>query len=353
MRVLVVKTSSLGDVVHALPAVTDAAAALGPDVVFDWVVEEAFAPIPARHPAVTEVVPLAWRRWRRNLPGSRRALAEFRRRLRSQRYDVVLDAQGLIKSAVVTALARGHRKAGFSRRSAREGVAALAYHQGIDVPRDRHAVDRLRALFAAALGYRLPDGPPRFGIASPVAGEPAEAPPRRRCLLLHGTTWQSKLWPLAFWQETARRAAAAGFAVELPWGNDAERARAEAIAARAPARLLERGSLEALVARLAGADLVVGVDSGLAHLAGALEVPAVVLYGSTSSSLTGCRGPRVVNLAAEFSCAPCLRRTCGYRGPERYWRDVVVRPPCFGELPPERVWDAARELIGADRVLPL
>jgi heptosyltransferase I len=153
MRVLVVKMSSLGDVVHALPAVSDAATALASrDITFDWVVEEAFAAIPSRHPAVAEVLPIAWRRWRGDLRAHRPALQSFVRRLRGRRYDVVLDAQGLVKSAAVTALARGGVKAGLSRRSAREAAAAWAYGRRIVVPREQHAVDRLRQLFASALG---------------------------------------------------------------------------------------------------------------------------------------------------------------------------------------------------------
>jgi heptosyltransferase I len=349
MRVLLVKMSSLGDVVHALPALTEAARALGPDVTFDWVVEEAFAAIPARHPAVAEVLPIAWRRWRRSPGSSSRELVAFIRRLRRDRYDLVLDAQGLLKSAAVTALAKGGLRAGFSRDSAREGVAALSYHRPIAVPRGGHAVDRLRRLFAGALGYPLPEGVPCFGIAP---GE-VEQVARPRCLLLHGATWGSKLWPVPFWSALAERAAAAGFEVLVAWGSDAELARARQIADRGPARLLQRMSLDAMIDEIGRAALVVGVDSGLAHLAGALDVPTVAIYGSTSSSLTGARGSRVRNLQAGFPCAPCLARTCAYRGEAPRWQQSPVVPACYAMLPPEHVWQAAEELVRADRVLHL
>ncbi len=348
MRVLLVKMSSLGDVVHALPAVTDAAAAVD-GVEFDWVVEEAFAAIPARHPAVAEVVPVGWRRWRRRLSRHGRDLGAFVRRVRARRYDLVLDAQGLVKSAAVTALARGGIKAGFARGSAREGAAALAYGRRLAVPRDLHAVDRLRRLFAAALGYPCPDTPPRFGIA-PAPGAAAGG---ARCLLLHGTTWKSKEWPLPFWRELARQAGGAGFDVVVPWGGEEERVRAGQIAAQSPARVLEPKPLEAMIGELAGASLVIGVDSGLAHLAAALDVPTLTLYGSTSSALTGCRGMRARNLQASFPCAPCLRRECGYAGPAQIRQGETVSPACYVDLPPERVWQAARELVDADRVLHL
>jgi len=356
VRVLLVKMSSLGDVVHTLPALSDAALALGAGATFDWVVEEAFAAIPARHPAVAEVLPIAWRRWRGSLAASRPELASFVRRLRRDRYDLVLDAQGLLKSAAVTALARTPLTVGFSRASAREGAAALCYRRTVAVPRDRHAVDRQRHLFAGALGYPLPDGPPRFGLGlDPRGGGARVADPsaRPRCLLLHGATWPSKLWPVPFWCGLAGRAAAAGFDVVVPWGSDGELVRAREIVARAPGRLLERLPLDALADEIAAAALVVGVDSGLAHLAAALDVPTVVIYGSTGSALTGARGGRVRNLQAAFPCSPCLARSCGYRGEPQRWAGVVAEPACYAALPPERVWQAAEELVRADRVLHL
>ncbi|MFU8815405.1 MAG: lipopolysaccharide heptosyltransferase I [Pseudomonadales bacterium] len=349
MRVLVVKMSSLGDVVHALPAVSDAHAALASrGIVFDWVVEEAFAAIPARHPAVATVLPIAWRRWRGDLIASRRALRAFTAQLRSRRYDLILDAQGLVKSAAVTLLARGDVRAGLARGSAREAAAALVYSRPIAVPREQHAVDRLRQLFAATLGYAVPASPPRFAIAPDFAGKASGAP---RCVLLHGTTWASKLWPVSFWKAIITRATDAGFDVLVPWGSAEEQARAAQITAGTRARVLDRLPLAALLDELAGASLVIGVDSGLAHLAGALEVPTLVIYGSTSSALTGCRGSRVGNLQAEFPCAPCLARSCRYAGPQQHWQGEVVAPACYARVPPELVWQQALELLDADRVL--
>lgn len=351
MRVLLVKMSSLGDVVHALPGVSDAARARG--VVFDWVVEEAFAAIPARHPAVADVIPIAWRRWRRDLAGNRGELGSFVARLRQRRYDLVLDAQGLIKSAAVTALARG-LKAGLSRQSAREGAASFAYRQQIVVPRQRHAIDRIRLLFAEALGYPPPAGVPEYRIAAADARREDEP---RRCFLLHGTTWPSKLWPVRFWRELAGRAAADGFDVVVPWADETERRRAREITDGTRATVLERMPLAALIEALAGASLAVGVDSGLSHLAAALEVPTVAIYGSTDSALTGLRGARVRNLQADFPCSPCFSRICTYRGPEQRRQGTLVEPACYASLPPERVWQAAGDLLGrsgdADRILHL
>lgn len=330
MHVLIVKTSSLGDVIHTLPAVTDANRAL-PGIRCDWVVEEAFQAVPGWHPAVDRVIPVALRRWRRDwrsaLGGEWRT---FQRQLRACRYDAVIDAQGLLKSAWLTRLARGPRH-GPDRASAREPLAALTYRYRHRVATDRHAVDRIRRLFAASLGYTPPDSPPDSGIDRTRL--PA-APQDRYLVFLHGTTWPSKHWPESYWLALARLAGQQGLRVRLPWYGDAERARAERIAAAGDhVLLLERLDLAGIAGVLAGAAGVVGVDTGLAHLAAALGVPGVTLYGPTSPALTGALGPRQSNLDVEFVCAPCRQRHCTYDGP------AIVEPACFGQLPPQRVMD--------------
>lgn len=337
MRVLLIKMSSLGDVVHALPAVTDAAAH---GVVFDWVVEEAFAAIPQAHPAVQRVLPIAWRRWRKQLARERGAMAGFARTLREEHYDLILDAQGLIKSAAVNLLGRSSRRAGLNFTSAREPWSAFACNRRVTVAMGDHAVSRLRALFAGALGYEMPETTPDFGLS------PAEERSARICLLLHGTTWASKHWPESMWRALAEDLVAAGWQVSLPWGGDEERQRAERIAAAAEGiDVLPALSLAELGDRIGQAGLVVGVDSGLTHLAGAKGRPTVVVYGSTSAVRTGALGDRVVNLQSELACAPCLNRTCRYRGETLRWRGEAVQPACYAQLSPERVRDEAMRLL--------
>jgi heptosyltransferase-1 len=331
VKVLLVKMSSLGDVVHCLPAASDIAAA-GHEL--HWVVEDAFAAIPAAHPGVAQVLPIAWRRWRRALWRSRGELAAFVGGLRRQRYDLVLDAQGLFKSAAVSCLARAGNRTGMDRASVREAGAALFYQRCIPVPRQAHAIDRLRLLTALALGVEPPGDAPCFGLRVD-AGAVAPAPDD---LLLHGTTWASKHWPEYFWVELAERLRAAGRTVGLLWGDDAERARAERIAAASGAVVLPRQELPALMALFAGVRRVVGVDSGLLHLAGALGIPTLGLYGSTDAGRTGVRGARARLLAADFACSPCLRRTCTYTGPAPQYRGAAVAPACYASLDPQRVW---------------
>lgn len=338
MKVLIVKTSSLGDVIHTLPALSDAARAL-PDIRFDWVVEEALAEIPAWHPAVERVIPIALRRWRKQ-PSAALTGGEWRQflhQLRTENYDKIIDAQGLIKSAVITRLARGPRY-GLDRRSAREPLAALAYGHKISVEKKQHAITRVRALFAAALNYPCPATAPDYGL-SPTRFEPA-ATDERYMVFLHGTAWSSKQWPLGYWLELARLAAAQGYKVYLPWGNPNERQRARHIAAHcSSAVVLPEMNLAALAALLAHACGVVGVDTGLSHLAAALAAPAVTIYGATRPELTGTVGASQVHLCAKFPCAPCGGRVCAYQGA------APVQPACYQTIPPTQVWGSLTPML--------
>ena len=336
MKALLVKMSSLGDLVHTLPAVTDAARV---GVRFHWVAEEAYGAVPAAHPAVDRVLPIAWRRWRRRLWHSRRELRSFFQDLAGEHYDLVIDSQGLIKSALVVSRAQGAESVGFCANSAREPLAARFYDRCVEVDVRGHAVQRQRHLFAGALGYACDTG---AGFDFGLERETERTP---QCLFLHGATWATKLWPEAMWVELAGLAEAAGLQVLLPWGNRPERRRAERIAAQTGAVLLPALGLVELMGELRRARLAVGVDSGLAHLAGALGTPTVVVYGGTSSALTGCRSAGARNLQAKFPCAPCLSRTCRYQGPAAKWRGAVVAPPCYGALGPDAVWRVALELM--------
>ncbi|MBI2379937.1 MAG: lipopolysaccharide heptosyltransferase I [Gammaproteobacteria bacterium] len=338
MRVLIIKTSSLGDVIHTLPALSDAARAI-PGIRFDWVVEESFAEIPAWHPAVATVIPVAIRRWRKHLLSLRRdpVYRRFVAVLAESPYDAVIDAQGLLKSAWIGFKARGPRH-GLDADSAREPLASWCYQYKHRVPRGQHAVERVRQLFAQALGYALPDTPADYGLDGARLFETEVAP--RRLMFLHGTTWVTKHWPESYWRELARLATAAGYTVRLPWGSAEEEARARRIAGLSPAiEVLPKLNLRGVARELASCQAAVAVDTGLGHLAAALAVPTVSLYGPTNPALTRAYGPGQVHLAAEFQCAPCLRKQCTYTGASE------VQPACFGRLPPERVWQALEALL--------
>lgn len=297
-RMLIVKTSSLGDVIHNLPVLADIRAHR-PDMRFDWVVEEAFADIPALHPAVDHVIPVAIRRWRRSLftTTTWHEMRAFRRRLRAQAYDLVLDSQGLLKSALIALAAQGTRH-GQDHASAREPLAAMCYQQRHAVPKDQHAVARNRQLAALALGYPLPVGAPDYGLLAPAPAVPFTLP-QTYLVGLHATSRDAKLWPVSHWITLGRLLAARGQALLLPWGSEAERQRAQAVADSVPqAVVLPRLRLAELATVLAGAQAAVGVDTGLVHLAAALALPTVAIYTDTDPALTGvCPGrSRAANL---------------------------------------------------------
>jgi heptosyltransferase-1 len=286
-RLLIVKTSSLGDVIHNLPILADIRTHY-PDMRVDWAVEEAFADIPALHPAVDTVIPVAIRRWRRGLLASAtwREMAAFRQRLRHESYDLVLDTQGLLKSALVALNARGVRH-GQDSASAREPLAALFYQQRHAVPRSQHAVARNRQLAALALGYPVPSNPPIYGIRASSTALPFKLE-QNYVVGLHATSRDSKLWPTPHWITLGQQLAAQGQHLLLPWGNDTERQRAQAIAGRVPhALVLPRLRLAELASVLAGARAAIGVDTGLVHLAVALAVPTIAIYTDTDPRLTG------------------------------------------------------------------
>jgi len=294
-RILFVKTSSLGDVVHHCPAVSDAARELG-DAEIDWVVEESFAEVAAMHRAVRRVIPVAVRRWRRGLWAPRiwSEMGAFRREVAVEPYDRVIDSQGLLKSAVIALCAKGERH-GFDRESARESVAARLYDVRHRVPRELHAVERNRQLTASALGYAA-SAECEYGLSAEGA-LPMEMS-RSYVVLLTMTSRADKLWPERSWVDLGRALALRDLPVILPWGNEVERKRCERIALAIPeARVPRRFSLSELARLFRGARGVIGLDTGLSHLAVAMKVPVVGIFRGSDPALTGLYGgAQTVNL---------------------------------------------------------
>ncbi len=296
MHVLLVKTSSLGDVVHNLPVASDIRAAL-PGAEIDWVVEEAFAAVPRLHAAVARVLPFALRRWRTDFlsSGTWKEARAFLRGLRQQSYDAVIDTQGLLKSAVIARAARGARF-GLDFSSAREPLS-LFYDRTYRVPWTMHAVERNRALAAQALGYSVNQAVD-YGIGA--RGAPfAWLPGGRYAVLLHVTSAANKLWAENSWVAVGAHLSSRNIRSVLPWGSGEERSRSERLAGAVPNAVVPPLlALEDMAALLAGATAVVGVDTGLTHLAGALKAPTIGVYGGpwapAATGLYGCA--RAVNL---------------------------------------------------------
>jgi heptosyltransferase-1 len=300
VRILLVKTSSLGDVVHNLPVATDLAQHF-PGATIDWVVEESFAELPRLHPAIRRVIPVAVRRWRKSLysPDTWREIGEFRHALRAERYDAILDTQGLLKSALIASQANGER-IGFDRSCAREPMAARFYDRHIFVARDRHAVERNRQLAATAFGYQL-DAPVDYGVAAPPLSASwlqAFTKGGEYAVLLTATSRADKEWPEDDWRALGTALIATGQRCVLPGGSALERQRAGRLATTLGRALAAPAmNLTDIAGLLGGASLVVGVDTGLVHLAAALKRPTMALYCGSDPALTGVLAEsNVVNL---------------------------------------------------------
>jgi len=288
VRLLIVKTSSMGDVVHALPALTDALRAV-PGLAVDWLVEQPFAAIPALHPGVQRVLPIAWRKWRKKLlqRDTWAAMGALRAQLRAQPYDLVLDLQGLLKSALWARQAIGPL-AGYDRASAREPLASWLYARRAAVGRDLHAVDRCRRLAAAHLGYPLPATPPDFGLLPPGPSWPT---PERYAVLIPNASRPEKLWPEARWVAVGKRLLDRGWTPVVLWGSPAEQTLAERIAAGCSGEVPPFLKVGEMAAVLAGAQCIVGLDTGFTHLGAALGRPTIGIYCDHEPGLAGVTGP--------------------------------------------------------------
>ena len=282
---LVVRPSSLGDIVHALALVGDVIAH-DPAMPVDWVAEEAFVALVRLDTRIRNVVPMAFRRWRDApfAPQTWREFRGFRRALRREDYAVVLDLQEQVKGAIVTRMARGRRH-GFDRHSIREPLATWFDDVHHAVTRDQHFIDKSRALAAAAFGYRI-EGPPRWQFAPPAAALILPALPY--AVVFHATSRTDKLWPEDCWRALLAHFAQAGLTTLLPWGNAAEEERSRRLAAGMPNTVVPpRQTLPELASLARNADVVVGVDTGLTHLAAAMGTPTVAVFTATDAALAG------------------------------------------------------------------
>lgn len=316
MKLCLVKTSSMGDVIHTLPALTDAKHAI-PDLEIDWVVEKAFMEIPYWHSTVRNVIPLEIRRWRKQLlkPATWQEWSAYKQQLQCREYDAVIDAQGLLKSAVLaTRLARG-RKYGYDRYSAREGVSSLFYDERFAISLQQHAVERIRRLFAQSLGYPQPMQTGDYGIAHHFAKQSINQTAYHPYIVaVHSTTRSDKHWQESCWQRLFEYVIDTGITIKLPWGNATEQERAIRLAEHHPLiKVLPRLSLTELAQEIATAQAVISVDTGLSHLAAALDKPNIVLYGATDPKLIGAYGKNQVHIQAQaMSCI----------SPEQVWRHL-------------------------------
>ena len=341
MNILFVKLTSMGDLIHALPALTDASRAI-PNISFDWVIDKNFSEVALWHPAVKNIIPTAHRKWRKNFYQSLKngEISQFLTALRKEKYDLVIDGQSSLKSAIAMLLSRGPRH-GLDKKSARESwVSSIAYQKTYFVDKDMHAIKRLRLLFAQILQYPYPDTQPDYGITDYPFPSLKIDLPTPYLVFVHNASWSSKLWPESHWHQLIEYAAQDGLNVLLPWGNASEKQRAEKIAAgHSNTYVLPFCTLSEQAKILKGSKGAVCSDTGLSHLAAALNVPAVTFYGSTNVKLIGTTGLHQQHLISSFPCTLCYKYDCNYGN------ETHTEPLCLAAIKPEIVWNSFKQIM--------
>jgi heptosyltransferase I len=337
MKILVVKLSSLGDILHAFPAISDLRQKF-PDAEIHWLVEPAFAEVAGWHSAINKVIPVALRAHKKTwwkIPG---LLIELRTKLQAEQYDFVIDAQGLLKSALMAKLA-GAPVYGFHADSARESQAAWFYQKTAKVPEGLHVIEKNQQLVAQVLSMDMPKivdyGLDQFYqqlIKSELSTSLKEVTKQPYIVLLHGTTWNSKYWPESSWAELIKLIAQQGWHCILPWGNEAELQRANRLkmVGGEYAQVLPKLSLTELMNVLMRARAFVSVESGIGHLAAALDIQGVMLHGPTSPNYSGILGKNCSHLTSGVDCSPCFKRDCPIL-------NEMQVPPCQQAISPQQV----------------
>ncbi|VFP80677.1 lipopolysaccharide heptosyltransferase RfaC [Candidatus Erwinia haradaeae] len=297
MLVLMIKTSSMGDVIHSLPALTDAKLAF-PNMYCEWVIEESFSEIPTWHPAVSHVIPVAIRRWRKNWFKKliRKERINFKNAIQNRSYDAVIDAQGLIKSAaLISRLATGVKHGG-DMCSIREPVASWWYDKRYAINKNQHAVQRIRSLFAKSLNYTLPKTMGDYGILQHFKkNQPIKT--NNYLVFVHATTKGNKQWPETHWRTLINSLQSEGITIKLPWGTHDEFLRAQRLAQDLSyVEVLPKLMLQEIAHILIGAKAIISVDTGLSQLAAALNCPNITLYGPTNVDLIGGYGHNQISV---------------------------------------------------------
>lgn len=353
MKILVVRLSSLGDILHLFPAISDLRRR-HPDAEIHWLVEPAFAEVAGWHQAVAKVIPVPLRAHKKRWWKVPALLRKLRKQLRAENYDVVLDAQGLLKSALLAQLA-GKPVWGFDAGAARESLATRFYRRTAAIPKGLHVIDKNRRLvsqlFATDIAQPADYGLERFRQRlrhAALPGTLTEPTSHPYLVLLHGTTWDSKYWPESSWKELIALLASRGWHCLLPWGNEPERLRAERLqtAGGANAFVLPRMGLTELMGVLLRAQGFVSVESGIGHLAAALDLPGVMLHGPTDPAYSGILGKSCIHLTSGINCSPCFRRDCPKPG-------VDGMPPCQLLLTPQMVCQQLFDQSKNSRTPPL
>ncbi len=301
-RILILKLASMGDLVHLLPALTDAKKA-DPNLIFDWVIDASFAEVASWHRATHTTFLTKHRKWRSSFftKKTRQEFSSFTHQLKKKSYDLIIDAQGNIKTGLLSLLAKG-KTVGFDSVSIPEWGGHFFYNKKISSSKSLHAITRLRELFAKALDYPLPTTPPDYQIDIDKLIPPAISIPPTYLFFVPLASYPSKLWPDSSWDQLIKEAKVFNCPIFIPWGNEKEKERALKLSHTTNVIVLPKLSLSEIGYLILHAKAVVSMDTGLSHIAAALDTPTITLYGPTDPALTGTLGKNQIHLVASCSC---------------------------------------------------
>ena len=340
-KILIVKTTSMGDLLQLFPALTDADRCF-PGIKFDWVVEESFQEIPRLHPTINKIIAISYRKWKNNFTIDliNGAIKQSLQELRRHTYDMIIDAQSNLKSALISKCARGTTY-GLDWRSVREYGANFAYQHKIHVARDQNHAERMRQLMAKFLGYPLQRCIADYGIDKNILPSLDFNLPAAFIFVTPISSRKTQTWPESFWKDVLNDIVATGYSVVLPWWSDHEKHLVLRLKNNnIHIQVLPPLTLSQKATVLSRAKASISLDTGLAHMAAALEIPNVSLYGPTNATLTGTVGFGQIHLSATSpACAPCLRTKCNYTG------DSFHNPACFASIKPQQVLESLYSLI--------
>lgn len=349
VSILIIKTSSMGDVIHTLPAIEDLYRNLH-NIKVDWIVEPGFSEIPAWHLAVNKIIKLPLRKWRKNplkyiFNGE---IISVIKNIRAKKYDYIIDLQGLVKSAIFAKFAKGI-KYGLCINSIREKLAAIFYNKKITVLKNQHAITRNRQLLAKIFQYNIDQNDVSYGLNKSIIKNIDETLLSKinfpYLVFLHGTTWASKHWPESYWFELAKITTDSGLNICVTYANDKQYQFVQKIAKISnKIHIIPTMSISQAAKLIANSSCVVGVDTGFCHLSAALDQNTISIFGSTDINKSKPLGKNQAYFSSKFSCSPCMSKDCRFSNSSVYLKDKIF-PPCYKEISPQLIFDEIHKRI--------
>lgn len=352
MNILIIKLSSIGDIIHTFPAIIEAKENIK-DLSIDWLVDESLIEaaclLNKNNIFINEfiTIPLRFVKKNKNFNAIKRFLYSLLK-LRTKEYDLIIDAQGLFKSALLTKFIGSQQTIGLAWNSAREPFAAFLYDHKCKIEKDLHAIDKIRKLFSLALRYNINYTKKDLHIYNSLHKQNFPKLPEltninNYIVFLHGTTWETKEWDKTYWDKLTKLINSHNMQIVITFANNnlKEHQLAQYLSHNVNLTVLGSLNIEQIARLIANAGIVIAVDTGFAHLAAALNVPIIGIYGATCSYKSGIFGTKSINLQSKYHCSPCFAKQCL----EYKYHRSKIKQPCLQEIKPEQVFEQIKQLI--------